>query len=59
MHSAVRPFIKRFVPVQIILIQLNLSQVNFTRSVVTFTCKMNAPELNFSCLDKGMNTYAI
>ncbi len=46
--SAVRPFIKMFVPFQIIPIQLNLPQVNFTLSVVTSTSNMNAPELNFS-----------
>ncbi len=33
--SAVRPFIKMRVPFQIIPIQLNLPQVNFTRSVVS------------------------
>ncbi len=47
--SAVRPFIKTCVSVQIMPIQLDLPQVNFTWSVVTSTCNMNALELNFSC----------
>ncbi len=47
--SAVRSFIKMCVPFQIISIQLNLPQVNFTQSVVTYTSNMNAPELNFNC----------
>ncbi len=34
-------------PFQIILYQMNLPQVNFTRSVVKFTSDINAPELNF------------
>ncbi len=47
------------VPFQIIPIQLNLPQVNFTHSVVTPTSNMNAPELNSTVPDKGMNTYAM
>ncbi len=47
--SAVRCFIKTCVPFQIIPIQLNLPQVNFTWSVVKSTSNMNAPELNFNC----------
>ncbi len=44
---AARPFIKTCVPVQIIPIQLNLPQDNFTRSAVTSASNMN--ELNFNC----------
>ncbi len=47
--SAVIHFIKTCVPFQIISIQLNLPQVNFTQSAVTSTSNMNAPELNFNC----------
>ncbi len=46
---AIKTFIKAYVPFQIIPIQLNLQQVNFTQSVVTSTRNMNAPELNFKC----------
>ncbi len=40
-------------PVQIILIQMNLPPFNSTRSVVTSTSDMSAPELNFKCPRKG------
>ncbi len=43
--SAVRHFIKTYMPFQIIPIQLNLPQDNFTRSAVTSTSNMNTPEL--------------
>ncbi len=54
-----RPFIKTCVPFQIIPIQLNLPQINFTQSVVTSTSNMNAPERNSVVPQKGMNTYAM
>ncbi len=57
--SAVRSFIKTCVPFQIIPIQLNLPQFNSTQSVVTSTSDMNAPELNFNCPRKVLNTYAM
>ncbi len=41
-------FIKTCVPFQIIPIQLNLPQVNFTQRAVTFISKINAYELNFN-----------
>ncbi len=45
--SDVRPFIKTCVP--FIPNQLNLPQIKFTWSLVTSTCNMNAPELDFNC----------
>jgi len=38
-----------YVPFQIIPIQMNLPQVNFTCSVVTYTSNMNAAGLNLNC----------
>ncbi len=49
MHFQLLDLLLRRVPFQIIPIQLNLLQGNVTQSVVTFTSKMNAPELNFNC----------
>ncbi len=49
MHYQLLDRLLRCVPFQIIHIQLNLPQVNFTRSVITSTSDMNAPELNFNC----------
>ncbi len=49
MHYQLLDLLLRRVPFQIIPIQLNLPQVNFTQSVVTSTSNMNAPELNFNC----------
>ncbi len=48
-----------YVPFEIRPIQLNLPQFNFTRSVVTSTSNMYAPELNSTVPDKDMNTYAM
>ncbi len=47
--SAVRRFIKMRERFQIIPIQLNLPQDNFTWSVVTSSSNMNAPVLNLIC----------
>ncbi len=48
MHYQLLDLLLRRVPFQIIPIQLNMPQVNFTQSVVTSTSNMNAPELNFN-----------
>ncbi len=43
-------------PVQIILIQMNLPQVNFTRGVETSTSDMSAPELHFKSPNQVLQT---
>ncbi len=57
MHYQLLDLLLRRVPFQIIPIQLNLPQVNFTQSVVKSISNMNAPELNFNCHRYAMELF--